>query len=597
MRNDGLGTGSIDDPYDGSTPGLFDSIMGSIEENTLIHLGPGKFQTRGFTEGQPSECGWSVKTGQRIVGAGIDVTVLKLVGANISVRKLAIMGSGSRVDNFETCELTFDCNLDAQSASRIAVSAVIVRGAWSHIHNVRAIHFGTTDDDPTTLKECFVFFVAGASSGFTNVKGCVVEDCIIEEPALNTAYTTTCVITGKDGTYYHEDCVIRNNFIDCTYCDRPVRVASISRAGTTATVTTALPHGRLVGQGVVLSGAMDGVSLSTHLNGSFVISQVTNATQFTITVDNQGTTSPTGEMWLGKYSSQKAQITAVETTQSAPFVATITTLKPHNRLVGQKVNVTGVATLPPTPNPYNGLATVIDVPSPYVLKYAVGSAGSGTLDPAARPYPFSGTNLFATSAAGGERAVTQGNHGVGLTNGVYYDTFSGIDLTVRKNTFRAVLTGVFQNLVGANYSQDQLLCQKNTIDLVLPISYVWGPPAGIEAFGDMTPSSLTRLLVMGNLIQHVDGAVDASATSYAVYFGRVTHAIVENNIAKVGKIYPLSYSETSTWQFTNNGTPEGSWMPAYDNVAKVLHADELATLSAANEDVIAVHQLLLRNAP
>lgn len=75
LRTDGVkGSGTESDPYDGSTAGKFDVLMHSLPANTAVHIGPGVFETRG-------SAGWQPKSGQRIVGSGMDVTVLRLVEA------------------------------------------------------------------------------------------------------------------------------------------------------------------------------------------------------------------------------------------------------------------------------------------------------------------------------------------------------------------------------------------------------------------------------------------------------------------------------------------------------------------------------------
>ncbi len=56
---------------------LLDKVMRNIPANIRIHLGPGVFQTRGFAAGD--DRGWQPKTGQKIVGAGFDVTLLQLL--------------------------------------------------------------------------------------------------------------------------------------------------------------------------------------------------------------------------------------------------------------------------------------------------------------------------------------------------------------------------------------------------------------------------------------------------------------------------------------------------------------------------------------
>lgn len=84
LRADGeRGTGKIDDPFDASSPALFSSVMENFGTRTTIHLGPGIFQTFGYNFLYASD-GWQVKSGQRIIGAGMNATTLKVVGARPS---------------------------------------------------------------------------------------------------------------------------------------------------------------------------------------------------------------------------------------------------------------------------------------------------------------------------------------------------------------------------------------------------------------------------------------------------------------------------------------------------------------------------------
>ena len=69
---------------------------------------------------------------------------------------------------------------------------------------------------------------------------------------------------------------------------RSAAVSSITRSGTTATVTTATAHGFTTGQKVVISGATQ-----ADYNGAFTVT-VTSSTVFTYTVANSPTTPATG---------------------------------------------------------------------------------------------------------------------------------------------------------------------------------------------------------------------------------------------------------------------------------------------------------------
>jgi hypothetical protein len=71
VTDGGLGSGSEQDPYDGSG-GKLDAILNALGPNTCVRLGPGVFETAGYYDGGAG--GWQPKPGMRIVGSGIDVT-------------------------------------------------------------------------------------------------------------------------------------------------------------------------------------------------------------------------------------------------------------------------------------------------------------------------------------------------------------------------------------------------------------------------------------------------------------------------------------------------------------------------------------------
>ena len=80
-RTDGqAGTGTKSDPLSANTPERFDQLMNSFGPLTMVHLGPGIFQNRGYYDGGAfTGYGWLAKPQMHIVGAGKDVTTLQLV--------------------------------------------------------------------------------------------------------------------------------------------------------------------------------------------------------------------------------------------------------------------------------------------------------------------------------------------------------------------------------------------------------------------------------------------------------------------------------------------------------------------------------------
>ncbi|HXJ57027.1 MAG TPA: hypothetical protein VNU68_10210 [Verrucomicrobiae bacterium] len=62
-RTDGIGgSGTVNDPWDGSTTARLDSILSQLPGNApmTIHLGPGTFTTKGYTDEPTVTPGWEI---------------------------------------------------------------------------------------------------------------------------------------------------------------------------------------------------------------------------------------------------------------------------------------------------------------------------------------------------------------------------------------------------------------------------------------------------------------------------------------------------------------------------------------------------------
>lgn len=240
-RTDGVkGSGTQNDPYDGSSATKFDAIMNSLSANTTVHLGPATstnpFSTTGFwtTSDGSTGSGWQPKAGMRIVGSGIDVTTLKLMGAadpsgSLKRHYFAIGHalSSSTIDYFDVSELTIDCNL-AQSGTetRIACGAVRVMGNHARTRRIKVINWGKKASGP----DCFVIamITADPASGATAVIDTGIEDCIAIQPAAVTSSPITVFHAGpKDDSGssvegYGTGPFIRNCFCDCAALANPL---------------------------------------------------------------------------------------------------------------------------------------------------------------------------------------------------------------------------------------------------------------------------------------------------------------------------------------------------------------------------------------
>jgi len=226
-RTDGVkGSGTQNDPYDGSTATRFDSLMSGFAPNTTVHLGPtttsNPFQTTGFwinNDGSTGS-GWEPKAGMKIIGSGIDVTTLKLVNASGGALYFAIGHTfTTSVDYFEASDLTIDCNLTAQGAS-LAAGAVRVLGNHSRVRRVKVTNWGSKSGAPTGY---VIAMITGEPTyGFTQVIDTGIEDCIVVNPDTTSGVGPVSVLhvgsrfvdLGYNVEAYGTGGFIRNCFVD-----------------------------------------------------------------------------------------------------------------------------------------------------------------------------------------------------------------------------------------------------------------------------------------------------------------------------------------------------------------------------------------------
>ena len=131
--------GTLNSPLDGSTEATFDTNMNSLPAHSLVHILAGTYQTYGND-------GWAVKTGDKIVGSGIDVTVLQLVTNTPSPYELCYVIASSYsyqvlpfVTNVEVSDLTCDCNY-APGEPVTTPAGVDLDGTFNAVRRVKVIH-------------------------------------------------------------------------------------------------------------------------------------------------------------------------------------------------------------------------------------------------------------------------------------------------------------------------------------------------------------------------------------------------------------------------------------------------------------------------
>ncbi len=460
---------------------MFDVVMRSVAENSVIHLGVGVFETKGKSQ---ASGGWTAKSGQRFLGSGMGLTTLKLVNASAVKWPYAAIFASS-VDGFEVSDLTVDCNVDGQLSPLTNCGAIDLIPVARHvrIRRVRAINFGSNGPlGPlaSAYSENFVFFVGG-----TDIVDIVYEDCVAEQPAPNVAWNSTILhqsggydeTTGK--VYYGRTLVLRNNYVNGQIVYGPrASVESLEVTGNVVTLTTRTPHGRSVPGNVSVQGVKVDGNTNNRFNGVFKIDQIVSETvlkytAFSPNADLGEVTADTprtldGGTFMGApVSPHQLGITLTYTASDKKtfHVKTLSPFAPHNLTINNKIRVGNVELNgfdpndPQTPiilgssspnNPCNGLFRVTNVTSKTEFDYMADNAIDGQI--IAAPYSFSGHSLIGqghvfTHADIGTGAIVQGNRMLhGATGGPWHDTASTLDLVARDNYYLDIANGPVQHM-------------------------------------------------------------------------------------------------------------------------------------------------------
>jgi hypothetical protein len=187
-----LGNGFLSTPFYGD----FDAIINSQPANTLFHLLPGTFSSRGNANnaGDPY-----LLAGDRLRGAGIDITTIQRNSsfygyANTNASEVRTIYANA--DNVQVSDLTVDCNGSNTSSNKY--EAIHYYGNRDIVRNVKAIN---ASGNSTNGTEAFVFFLE-----YTN------------PPATYGDYIEDCIVTNVLGTYVNGiqaagDTTVMNNHV------------------------------------------------------------------------------------------------------------------------------------------------------------------------------------------------------------------------------------------------------------------------------------------------------------------------------------------------------------------------------------------------
>lgn len=365
---DETGTGTEVDPYNGYSQASLDERLAGLSEYTTIHFGPGVFQTRGLGA---LATGWRAKSGQRIVGAGMHATVLRLVGAEPETptpdnptTDVAPISNTDPVENIEISDMTIDVNLAGQPKDanggnpKITGNAIsFLQGRNIHIKRVRIINWGTYN----LGSEGFPIYIEGHHSiaGGNNV----VEDCIIEQPDLNNAREVTLLNNHAGPPNPTLLTTARNNYINADFTTGspgPAEpILSVTDNGDvldTLTIKTLWPNRFQAGDAVRIDG-----SSNPALNGRFPVLSVADVYTFNINKPYTGTVSPGANLVVRPYTPEAMRVSTIAIVGNR---VDVTTSVPHLRVAHDWVRIAGVLNGTEEDRVLNGAFQVASNPVP-----------------------------------------------------------------------------------------------------------------------------------------------------------------------------------------------------------------------------------------
>jgi hypothetical protein len=212
--------GTSENPFVCVTETQFDRAMSNLPPNGTVHILAGTYPTRG------SPAGYSLKTGQKVVGSGMDMTVLKLAPGTPD--DTSVVGS-SPGTNMEVSDMTCDGNYQSQNGTAVTLHGITLFGSRNAIRRVKVINLakyggnseawgialdsgGVEDSTANVIEDCEVSDFQGGLPGqgisaFSlngspqhSISGVVRHNRVSLQPevyhpvvAFNNAYTSNCV--------------------------------------------------------------------------------------------------------------------------------------------------------------------------------------------------------------------------------------------------------------------------------------------------------------------------------------------------------------------------------------------------------------------
>jgi parallel beta-helix repeat protein len=223
QRSDGKkGRGTAEDPFDGSTQQKFDKLLRGYwwrgVKDLTVHISAGTFETVGNGDYVPGLTngveGWRCNSGWTIIGAGRELTVLKIIknftGPDDVVGTCGISSSDSGVNNVTIQDLTVDCNFDAIGTNRSRDTGVSLQGSN---HTIRRV---TVKNVSGLGGESFPIAIGGVN---VNSSKNLIEECTITgwKGGMGGSITIANNMRNMEPPYTYTSGLVRNNRVFGTH--------------------------------------------------------------------------------------------------------------------------------------------------------------------------------------------------------------------------------------------------------------------------------------------------------------------------------------------------------------------------------------------
>jgi hypothetical protein len=196
--------------------------MSNMPPSSTIHILAGTYQTHGGWVGTTRN-GYMLKSGQKVIGSGIDVTILQLASDTIDGKYVIFGDTGT---NMEVSDLTCDCN---GSQSHFGVSLQVSQNAVRRVKVIRASNYtgksseawgivignySAPDSVGNIVEECEISQYTPGSGGISAISFNGVMSGVIRN---NRIFLSPAEGAAINGSYTH-DVLIEGNYVDGADC-------------------------------------------------------------------------------------------------------------------------------------------------------------------------------------------------------------------------------------------------------------------------------------------------------------------------------------------------------------------------------------------